>query len=216
MATSKLLEPIKVCNLTLKNRIMFPLLTTGYEERDGSIGPRSLAFYERLAKGGVSYIVRQLGDVAPVNAASPTPKLCDDSQMSSFAALADAVHAHGAKLALQLFHPEYDVPGVGRLIMTSRVADMEGQKAHAALPTLGVAVKLGHQPTTDELNAFDAVIVAVGAENVFLPVPGTDGANVFSAWDVLAGTAEPAGKVAVIGGGLVGSETAEYLLARGC
>ena len=41
---SLLLQPIKVGNLTLKNRIMFPPLTTGYEERDGSIGPRSLAF----------------------------------------------------------------------------------------------------------------------------------------------------------------------------
>ena len=44
----KLNEPIKVGNLTFKNRVMFPPLTTGYEERDGSIGPRSLAFYERL------------------------------------------------------------------------------------------------------------------------------------------------------------------------
>ena len=48
----KILEPIKVGNMTLKNRIMFPPLTTGYEERDGSIGARSFAFYERLAKGG--------------------------------------------------------------------------------------------------------------------------------------------------------------------
>ena len=69
----KLLEPIKVGNIVLKNRIMFPPLTTGYEERDGSIGEKSLAFYTRLAKGGVGYIV--IGDVAPVNTASPTPKL---------------------------------------------------------------------------------------------------------------------------------------------
>lgn len=62
--TSKLLQPIQVGNLTFKNRIMFPPLTTGYEERDGSIGPRSLAFYTRLAQGGCSYIV--IGDVAPV------------------------------------------------------------------------------------------------------------------------------------------------------
>ena len=45
----KLLEPIQVGKMTLKNRIMFPPLTTGYEERDGSIGQRSLSFYERLA-----------------------------------------------------------------------------------------------------------------------------------------------------------------------
>lgn len=73
----KLLEPIQVGNMSLKNRVMFPPLTTGYEERDGSIGARSLAFYERLAKGGVSYIV--IGDVAPVRTASPTPKLYDEA-----------------------------------------------------------------------------------------------------------------------------------------
>ena len=49
----KLLEPIKVGNIEFKNRIMFPPLTTGYEEKDGSIGEQSFRFYERLAKGGV-------------------------------------------------------------------------------------------------------------------------------------------------------------------
>ena len=68
---NRLLEPIKVGKLTFKNRIMFPPLTTGYEERDGSIGDRSLSFYERLAKGGTAYVV--IGDVAPVRTASPTP-----------------------------------------------------------------------------------------------------------------------------------------------
>lgn len=73
---SPLLQPLTVGGQTLKNRIMFPPLTTGYEERDGSIGERSFHFYERLAKGGAAYI--DIGDVAPVNTASPTPKLCDD------------------------------------------------------------------------------------------------------------------------------------------
>ena len=127
---SLLLEPIKVGNLTFKNRVMFPPLTTGYEERDGSIGQRSLAFYERLAKGGVGYIV--LGDVAPVMTASPTPKLADDRQIPAFKALADALHKYDCKVALQLFHPEYDVPGVGRMIMMSRKAMMDAQAAKAA------------------------------------------------------------------------------------
>lgn len=126
---SLLLQPLKVGNLTLKNRIMFPPLTTGYEERDGSIGERSFRFYERLAKGGASYVV--IGDVAPVNTASPTPKLADDRQIPTFKKLADAMHAYDCKLALQLFHPEYDVPGVGRMIMASRMAAMEAEKAKA-------------------------------------------------------------------------------------
>ena len=126
----KLLERIKVGNLELKNRIMFPPLTTGYEERDGSIGERSLNFYTRLAKGGVAYIV--IGDVAPVNTASPTPKLCDDRQIPTFKKLADSLHEYDAKLALQIFHPEYDVPGVGKMIMAARMAGMEAQKAKEA------------------------------------------------------------------------------------
>ncbi len=127
---SPLLQPIQVGSRTLKNRIMFPPLTTGYEERDGSIGPRSLHFYERLAKGGVAYIA--IGDVAPVNTASPTPKLCEDSQIPSFRKLADAVHAHGSLLALQIFHPEYDVPGVGRMIVGSMMAAKAAQAARAS------------------------------------------------------------------------------------
>lgn len=128
--TSKLLEPIKVGNLTFKNRIMFPPLTTGYEERDGSIGPRSLAFYKRLAMGGVSYIV--IGDVAPVRTASPTPKLYDDSQIEMYKKLADTLHEYDCKVSLQLFHPEYDVPGVGKMIMEAGMARGAAVKAKEA------------------------------------------------------------------------------------
>lgn len=127
---SLLLQPLKVGNQILKNRIMFPPLTTGYEERDGSIGERSFHFYERLAKGGVSYIV--IGDVAPVNTASPTPKLCDDKQIPFFQRLSEALHKYDCKLALQIFHPEYDVNGVGRMIIGSMAAAKAAEAAKAA------------------------------------------------------------------------------------
>ncbi len=103
----ELLTPIKVGNIIFKNRIMFPPLTTGYEGRDGSITEQSKAFYTRLAKGGVSYIV--LGDVSPVVSFSPTPRLYCDDQIAGFKDLADSVHAYGAKIGVQIFHPEYDV-----------------------------------------------------------------------------------------------------------
>ena len=138
---SLLLQPIQVGNLTLKNRIMFPPLTTGYEERDGSIGERSLAFYERLAKGGTSFVV--IGDVAPVMTASPTPKLCDDRQIPTFKRLADTMHKYDCKVALQLFHPEYDVPEVGRLIRLAQMSAKEGMEAKAKgdMATFGAKMK---------------------------------------------------------------------------
>ena len=138
---SLLLQPIQVGNLTLKNRVMFPPLTTGYEERDGSIGERSLAFYERLAKGGTGYVV--IGDVAPVMTASPTPKLCDDRQIPAFKRLADTLHKYDCKVALQIFHPEYDVPEVGRLIRLAQMSAKEGMEAKAKgdMATFGAKMK---------------------------------------------------------------------------
>lgn len=109
----KILEPITVGGILFKNRIMFPPLTTGYEDKNGSITSQSRAFYTRLAKGGVGYIV--LGDVAPIRSFAPTPKLFDDSQIESFRLLADSVHLYGAKLGIQIFHPEYDCEALNTL-----------------------------------------------------------------------------------------------------
>lgn len=84
------------------------------------------------------------------------------------------------------------------------------------LPGLGVNIHLNTEATKEIMNAADAVIVAVGAHDMILPIPGAESTNVVSSWDVLAGKAPVSGHCAVIGGGLVGTETAEYLLQKGC
>lgn len=112
----KLLEKINIGNITLKNRVMFPPLTTGYEGRDGSLTKQSIEFYERLAKGGVSYIV--IGDVSPINGFTSTPKLYDDSQIDGFRKLCDSIHKYGAKVSAQIFHPEYDCDAINKIVAT--------------------------------------------------------------------------------------------------
>ena len=122
-----ILQPIVVGGQTFKNRIMFPPLTTGYE-KNGMISEQDMGFYTRLAKGGVGYIV--LGDVAPINSFSPTPKLFDDSQIPAFKALADSVHAYGTKLGIQIFHPEYDVDAINSLFMQKKFDEMRQRLHH--------------------------------------------------------------------------------------
>lgn len=122
-----ILQPIVVGGQTFKNRIMFPPLTTGYE-KNGMISEQDMGFYTRLAKGGVGYIV--LGDVAPINSFSPTPKLFDDSQIPAFKELADSVHAYGTKLGIQLFHPEYDVDAINSLFMQKKFDEMRQRLHH--------------------------------------------------------------------------------------
>ena len=122
-----ILQPIEVGGQTFKNRIMFPPLTTGYE-KNGMISEQDMGFYTRLAKGGVGYIV--MGDVAPINSFSPTPKLFDDSQIPAFKALADSVHAYGTKLGIQIFHPEYDVDAINNLFMQKKFDEMRQRLHH--------------------------------------------------------------------------------------
>ena len=122
-----ILQPIVVGGQTFKNRIMFPPLTTGYE-KNGMISEQDMGFYTRLAKGGVGYIV--MGDVAPINSFSPTPKLFDDSQIPAFKELADSVHAYGTKLGVQLFHPEYDVDAINSLFMQKKFDEMRQRLHH--------------------------------------------------------------------------------------
>ena len=122
-----ILQPIEVGGQTFKNRIMFPPLTTGYE-KNSMISEQDMGFYTRLAKGGVGYIV--MGDVAPINSFSPTPKLFDDSQIPAFKALADSVHAYGTKLGVQLFHPEYDVDAINSLFMQKKFDEMRQRLHH--------------------------------------------------------------------------------------
>ena len=122
----KILEPITIGGVRFKNRLMLPPLTTGYENKDGSISKQSNAFYTRLAKGGVGYIV--LGDVAPIRSFAPTPKLYEDNQIESFRLLAESVHEHGAKLGAQIFHPEYDVDAINLMF-----ANGEQDKVRARL-----------------------------------------------------------------------------------
>ncbi len=61
----------------------------------------------------------------------------------------------------------------------------------------------------------DHVIVAEGAEPLVPPIDGIDDPNVLSAWDVLKNDPMVGTAIAIIGGGAVGLETAEFLAAKG-
>lgn len=85
------------------------------------------------------------------------------------------------------------------------------------LERLGVEIRLGVEATPElvgEINP-EGVVIACGARPIVPPLPGIDGPQVVTAEDVLTGRAKPSGKIAVIGSGLTGLETAELLLSRG-
>ncbi len=77
---------------------------------------------------------------------------------------------------------------------------------------VGIEVKLGVEATPDQVKALnpDAVIVATGSEPAVCNVP-MENMKVINAVDVLLGKQNVGNKIVVIGGGLVGAETALYI-----
>ena len=79
-----------------------------------------------------------------------------------------------------------------------------------------IDVKLNTEATPAMLNGkFDAVIIAVGAEPLMLPLPGFNTENGMVATDAYRNEDKLGKKVVVIGGGQVGCETALHLADKG-
>lgn len=100
----KLLEPGRIGKMELKNRIVQSAMGTSLEREDGFVDDRIKDFYEERAKGGVGLIVMGIGAIDhPDGKVLPGQLgLSDDKFIPGLKEMAEAVHRHGAKLAIQL------------------------------------------------------------------------------------------------------------------
>lgn len=113
---------------------------------------------------------------------------------------------------------------LGGQFMTAGKAPRKDEMLQAAVSygekakRLGVEIHMNEAVTQELIKELkpDEVILAIGAEPICLPIPGKDAAHVYQSHDVLNGIVKPSGRCVVIGGGLVGVETAEYLKDAGC
>jgi len=76
---------------------------------------------------------------------------------------------------------------------------------------LGMAVT---EETVEELKP-DVVVIAIGALPKIPDIPGAQKGNVITSWDLLSGKASCGKSVAIVGGGMVGCEVADYLMEKG-
>jgi 2-enoate reductase len=82
---------------------------------------------------------------------------------------------------------------------------------------LGVTVRLGQEATpqlVDEMKP-DVVFIVTGTRQAIPEIPGVEKGKVITAVDLLLGKGEAGGSVVVVGGGLIGCETALYLAQQG-
>ena len=106
MAYRHLLSPGRIGAMDLRNRIFMTPMGSNLADEDGITGERLRAYYVARAKGGAALIT--MGSVSigyPDGSGNyRNEAISHDRHVPGVRALADEVHAHGAKLAMQLQH----------------------------------------------------------------------------------------------------------------
>jgi len=136
----KLLLPIQIGPFEVRNRIVSTAHGAFLDfYRPGEDGERYLAYQERRARGGTGLIVIQPVHVHPSSHALGHYVYDRDDLAPKWRRLADALHAHGARTVVQLFHLGAAFTSEGRedlqpLWGFSPIVSAEGEAAHEMTP----------------------------------------------------------------------------------
>ncbi len=132
-----LLEPGQIGRVSLRNRVVMPPMTTGYPYPDGNVSERTKAYYGARAAGGVGLIIVEACLIHPLGKSFDHQiSIYADSFIPGLRQLTEVVHAHEAKIFVQLHHGG----------MAAR-ADLIGQ-----IPLAPSAVALPGRPAPQELS----------------------------------------------------------------
>ncbi len=100
-----LFSPGRIGRLELKNRAIMPAMGTAYASPDGTASERWLNYLEARAKGEVGLIITEVTAISPEGRGiSNELGLYEERFIPGFRELAKRLHAHGAKVAVQLHH----------------------------------------------------------------------------------------------------------------
>lgn len=101
---SALFEPITINGMALPHRIITGPMEKGMANRDGTLTQRYIDYLAARAAGGAALIQLESTYVHPVGMGHLYQVGChDDAVIGPLTRAADAVHAHGARLALELY-----------------------------------------------------------------------------------------------------------------
>jgi 2,4-dienoyl-CoA reductase (NADPH2) len=103
---SRLLEPLQVKGVTLRNRIVKPPQVLGFAADDGNASPMLIGHYEAIAKGGVGLLIVESTCVDyPIGGKGENRlRIDEDAFIPSFSRLAETIHGNGCPTFLQLTH----------------------------------------------------------------------------------------------------------------
>jgi len=101
----RLLEPSRIGQMKLRNRIVMPPMVTQYGDAKGFVTERARNYYEARARGGAALIIIEATYVHPGGQPFANQLgISDDKFIPGMSELTQAIHRHGARAAIQLHH----------------------------------------------------------------------------------------------------------------
>lgn len=107
---SQLFTPGKIGKLTLPNRLIRSATQDPFGPPDGTANQAQIDLHSEIAASGVSFMITAYTYVSPEGRATPIQiGFCNEAHYASQKKVVDAVHAKGAKIALQINHAGQNV-----------------------------------------------------------------------------------------------------------
>ncbi|MCU1424889.1 MAG: alkene reductase [Microbacteriaceae bacterium] len=173
----KLFSPVSLGDIELANRVVMAPLTRTRSGADGVPGELVAEHYAQRASHGL-IITEGTYPSAESRAYWGQPGISNDEQAAGWRRVADAVHAEGGRIVLQLMHggrvSHTDITGTDRIVGPSAIA-IEGE-VHT--PEGKKAFPVPHELTIDEIHEARAELVEAARRAV---EAGLDGVEVHSA-----------------------------------
>ncbi len=138
-----LFSPIQIGNMTIPNRVTMVPTDISSANADGSVNPRVVTYHEEIAKGGCGFII--VGATTPDKATGRPTVTClaadEDPLIPGLAHLAEAMHRHGAKCAVQIQHPGRQAAWPRKNLMSAsdHVLDVPGSAGHEVIYAESIA-----------------------------------------------------------------------------
>ena len=105
MQLTKLFEPGRIGNVTLKNRVMLSPMLKNYSNRDGTMTQKYIDYLVARAKGGVGLLLIEATYVDRTSKGNAFQLGAHgDHTIPGLRRLADAVHQYGTKVGLEIQH----------------------------------------------------------------------------------------------------------------
>lgn len=130
----KLFSPLKIRNMTLKNRVVLPAMGTRMASIDGEITDKLIAYHAARAKGGCGLNIVEVAAVHSASAPGFFVSIAEDSLVEGHRRLTGAIHEVGGKAGVQLWQGSIaammDAKGRAELLVVSDM-DYAGRKLEA-------------------------------------------------------------------------------------